>query len=400
MKIALVSHRLPPSGAGQALVIYRLLQNVDETRYCLISPKAAAAPEATNGRYAATLPGAHYELEKPFRINRGDRFGLRYVREGMNIPFAVKQHAQRIVEIVRREQCEAIVACTGEVTLLPAAHLASQRLGIPLLAYIFDDYSYREWEDPSAAFWARRYERRFIKDAAAVIAPNEILRDDLRHRYNVMPVVIHNSFDISPYEQNGRLTSAIDAKKEVNLVYTGEIYEAHYDAFRNMIRAIELLGRPELKLHIYTNRLAEDLEKLGISGPVVHHPGLPGTEMPRVQMDADILFLPLAFESPYPNLVRTSSTTKLGEYLGARRPVLVHAPKDSFVSWYFRTNDCGVVIDENDPGRLAEGINTILSDNSLCQTMAMNAWECARRDFSIDLSRAAFAELVGWGEGQ
>jgi len=336
-------------------------------------------------------------LPQPFRVKRGERFGLRHLREGMNIPLAVRQRASRIADIVRREKCEAIVACTGEVTLLPAAYRASQSLRVPFYAYIFDDYSYREWEDPAAAFWARRFEPRLMKNAAKVIVPNEMLGDDLRKRYGIEPVVIHNSFDISPYEVNGRPRPD---NEEVKIVYTGEIYEAHFDAFRNMIEALKAMNRPDVKLHIYTNRSAEDLDKLGISGPVVHHPGRPVTEVPNIQMNADMLFLPLAFDSPYPHLVRTSSTTKLGEYLAARRPVLVHAPKDSFVSWYFRTHQCGVVVDQNDPSRLAEGIQSILRDDALRQRLTTTGWERARQDFSIEKSRADFARLVGWNEAE
>jgi glycosyltransferase involved in cell wall biosynthesis len=284
------------------------------------------------------------------------------------------------------------------VTLPPAGYLASRRLGIPFYAYIFDDYLYREWEDPSAAFWARRFEPRLMRHAAKVIVPNEILCDDLRKRYGIEPTIIHNAFDIGPYKLNGG-PSGTD-EKEIRIVYTGEIYEAHFDAFRNIVKALNAINDPDLKMHIYTNRSAADLDRLGIRGPVVHHPGRPASEVPNIQMNADILFLPLAFNSPYPDLVRTSSTTKLGEYLAARRPVLVHAPKDSFVSWYFRTHDCGLVVDEDDPSRLAEGIQTILRDGALRQRLAATAWERAQTDFSIEKSRAEFAQLVSWNQAE
>jgi glycosyltransferase involved in cell wall biosynthesis len=398
MKIALISHRLPPSGAGQALVIYRILQNVDKARYVLVSPAAEPGSNLT-GTYASQLPGPHYELPQPFRLNRGDRFGLRYLRESVNVHLVIRQRARQIADILRRERCEAVVACTGELTLLPAAYVASRRVGVPYYAYIFDDYSYREWADPIAAFWARRFEPRLLRQAAKLIVPNEALRDDLRKRYGVEPVVIHNSFDIAPYKDkvNGQMQTD---GEDVRIVYTGEIYEAHYDAFRNMVKALKLLNRPRLKLHVYTNRSAEELDNLGISGPVVHHEGRTATEVPSIQMNADVLFLPLAFESPYPDLVRTSSTTKLGEYLAARRPVLVHAPKDAFVSWYFRKHDCGVVVDENDPSRLAEGIKTVLCDDALRQRLAAKGWQRAETDFSIEESRTAFGRLFGWDEAQ
>ncbi|HYE16131.1 MAG TPA: hypothetical protein VD968_16960, partial [Pyrinomonadaceae bacterium] len=103
---------------------------------------------------------------------------------------------------------------------------------------------------------------------------------------------------------------------EVRIVYTGAIYEAHYDAFRNLLAALERLGRPEVKLHAYTTQRAEEMAGRGIGGPaVVFHPHLSVAEMPGVQRRADLLFLPLAVESPYPDLVRTSAPVKFGEYL-------------------------------------------------------------------------------------
>lgn len=393
MKFALISHQVPPTGTGQSLVIYRMLQDFSPDDYSVISFKPH---NADNDAYARsqTLPGRYHYLPPPFRINRGHRFGLRHLREGINIPLAVAQQAKRIARIVTEDACAAVVACTGDVTLLPAGYLASRRAGVPFYAYVFDHYSYREWADPAAAFWARRFEPFVMKGAAGVIAPNETLRDDLQKRFGIAATVIHNSCDIAPYETEAKTGITGSPRNEVRIVYTGAIYEAHYDAFRNLLAAITSLTRPAT-LHLYAERSQEDLEAHGIRGPVVYHPPLAATEVPRVQMEADLLFLPLAFKSPYPDLVRTSATTKLGEYLAARRPVLVHTPPDSFVSWYFREHNCGVVVDESDPARLAEGIELILADQSLQERLGANAWTRAQADFDIERSRQKFAELVG-----
>ena len=394
MKFALVSHQVPPSGTGQSLVIYRMLQGLSPDAYCLVSPERHEGREGGAGP-SGRLPGRYHHLPPPRRLARGHRFGLRHLREGVNIPLAVLQHARRIEEVVRREGCGAVVACTGDVTLLPAGYLASRRARVPFYAYLFDHYSYREWRDAAAAFWARRFEPWVTKGAAALVAPNEVLRDDLRENYGVEPVVIHNSFDISPYEQSGAPPPPGAAADGVKIVYTGDIYEAHYDAFRNLMAALRSLRRPDVKLHVYTDKPDAELAAIGVSGPVVRHPQLPMSEMPRVQMGADLLFLPLAFDSPYPDLVRTSATTKLGEYLASRRPVLVHAPRGSFVCWYCDRHGCGVVVDENDPARLAEGISRALADEGLRRQLGDNAWERARADFDVCRARSAFARLLG-----
>ena len=390
MKFALVSHIVPPSGTGQSVIIYRMLRELDPQSYCLISTDDHSDKTPSENPSQLLACNYHY-LPPPFSFTRGYRFGLQQLRESVNLSLAIIEHSRRIAEIVRRERCEAVVACTGDVTILPAAYLASRLTRVPFYAYVFDHYSYREWDNPVARFWARRLERLLMKGAAGIIAPNEILRDDLQRRFGVEATVIHNSFDMSPYETQEPIHKE---SAEIRVVYTGAVYEAHFGAFRNLMTAIRKLGRPGINLHLYTNQPDETLERENVRGPIVKHPQESMTEMPRVQMEADILFLPLAFDSPYPDLVRTSATTKLGEYLASQRPVLVHAPRDSFVSWYFRHYECGVVVDEDDPARLAEGIELILSDAELCRRMVANALARARTDFSISLSRAAFARLL------
>ena len=116
--------------------------------------------------------------------------------------------------------------------------------------------------------------------------------------------------------------------------------------------------------------------------------------MPEVQQKADLLFLPLAFEAPFPGLIRTSAPGKTGEYLAAGRPVLVHAPPDSFLAWYFREHDCGLVIDENNPARVAEAIERLLTDSSLQQRLSANAWRRAEEEFSLQAARSAFARVM------
>ena len=393
MKFALISHNVPPSGTGQSLVIYRMLRELDPERYCLISTEQHDATKPADGP-SQMLPCRYHYLPPPFRFERGYRLGLRTVRESVNIQVSVVDYRCRIADIVRREKCDAVVACTGNVSILPAGYLASRAAGVPFYAYLFDHYSYREWDDPVKAFWARRFEPFIMKGASGVIAPNEILRDDLRERFGVEAAVIHNSFDISPYETNAPVEAG-NRSGEVNIIYTGAVYEAHFGAFRNLMAAIQKLDHLRVRVHLYTNQPEETLQRENVRGPIVLHQQQAMTEMPRVQMEADILFLPLAFDSPYPDLVKTSATTKLGEYLASRRPVLVHAPRDSFISWYFRKHECGVVVDEDDPARLAQGIELILSDAQLCQRLIANAYERARTDFNIAASRAAFFQLLG-----
>lgn len=132
----------------------------------------------------------------------------------------------------------------------------------------------------------------------------------------------------------------------------------------------------------------------GITGPVVIHRNLPNDRMPGIQRRADLLFLPLAFASEYPDIIRTSAPGKIGEYLASGTPVLVHAPKDSFVSWFFSRYQCGMVVNDDDPAPLSEALKILLSDCGLRETITRNACERAGSDFDARNAREKFENLV------
>jgi len=389
MKFALVSNPLPPSASGQAMVIYRLLKSLSPRDYCLISQFNYNADAASNN-YSRKLSGKYYQLSSRFLIPRGHSF--KSVQRA-NIRLGIAAYSKQIADIVRRENCGAIVACTDDLLHLPAARRASQMAKVPFYAYIFDDYS-TKWLEPVALSFAQQAEPLLLKSAAGIIVPNEFMRDELRRRYKVEAAVIHNPCDLSEYEELTNNDALVETDGEIKIVYTGSIYDAHHDAFQNLIAAIKLLRQPNIKLHLYTNQLPGELEKKGICGPVIYHAQESVFAMPRIQKQANLLFLPLAFASPYPEVVRTSAPGKMGEYLAARRPILVHAPPRSFVAWYFRQHECGMVVDESDPAKLAQAIKQIITDANLQRRLALHAWEQAQADFSILVAQAAFAALM------
>jgi glycosyltransferase involved in cell wall biosynthesis len=117
--------------------------------------------------------------------------------------------------------------------------------------------------------------------------------------------------------------------------------------------------------------------------------------MPALQQRADVLFLPLALQSDYPELVRTAAPGKMAEYLAAGRPILVHAPPDSFLASYFRDHQCGIVVDRDDPAALAAALESILSDSALRARLRARAWQRAEADFDLGNARRQFAQAIG-----
>jgi glycosyltransferase involved in cell wall biosynthesis len=394
MKFALISNVLPPSESAHAAIIHRLLRDLDPTNYCLLSSRDYVTAKDHTG----CLPAKHYYLPPPFQFTRGYRLGMRFVREQVNLGVGIVQRARLIARILRREKCEAVVVCTGgnEILDFPAGYLASRLAGARFYPYLLDQY-FHMVSYVHGKHLLQYLESPLLKGATAVIAPNEFLRDELRRRFRVEATVIYNSCDLSAYDEpleKGEVGGTQD--RDVRIVYTGAVGPMHYNALRNLLAAIDALGREDVRLHLYTAQPRARLEDEGIRGPrLVFHEHEPVSAMPAVQRCADVLFLPLAFESPHPEIVRTAQPGKMGEYLAARRPVLVHAPPDSFIAWYFRRHECGVVADQNDPARLACALDSVLRDAALREKLGARARARAEADFSLTKARARFAEVLG-----
>ncbi|HBB89360.1 MAG TPA: hypothetical protein DC047_17285 [Blastocatellia bacterium] len=395
MKFALISNVLPPSESAHAAIIQRLLRDLDPGSYCLLSATNYEVADQPN--YSGRLTGKYYYLPPPPQLTRGYRFGVRAWRERINLVMGVVSRTRTIVRTLREEKCDAVVVCTGgrEIFDFPAGYLASRLVGARFYAYLLDQYSHMVSFVMGKSF-LRRFEPLVIKGAAAVIAPNEFLRDELRRRFQIEAVIIRNACDLSVYEGEpaGASNEKSGDQNEVRIVYTGGVGSLHFDAFRNLMTAINRQGRENVRLHLYTSQSRSEIEGAGIRGPVVYHEHEPVSAMPAIQQQADVLFLPLAFDSPYPEIVRTAAPGKLGEFLAARRPILVHAPADSFIAWYFRHHECGLVVDQNDPEKLAQALELILTDASLRERLSARAGERAEADFDLSTARAQFAKVL------
>ena len=389
-KFALISLGLPPSQSGQSMVLYHLLKQFDPQKYCLITLKNFHQYKCL-GNCSNQLKAKYFFLHPDYQIIRLMTKTASLVRSALLLEIILKLRIYQFKKILQKEQCKVVIGCTGDLFDPPAAFIAGKELGIPFILYTFDFYS-RQWIHPVLRDFSEKKEREIITGPSRVIVPNECMQKEYFQKYGILATVIHNPFDLKEYERNVKITRA-DTSNDPKIVYTGAIYDAHFTAFHNLISAIEKTGIHNLKLHIYTPQSINYLKKNNITGPVEIHKHLPNNQMSGVQRDADILFLPLAFNSPYPDIIKTSAPGKMGEYLAAKKPILVHAPSDSFISWYFRKYHCGCVVDEDNSEKLAQGIIRLLSDTEMQKLFSENAYSRAKDDFDLPVAQKKFYDL-------
>ena len=396
-KIAVVTTAAPPSASGQARVLGQL-----------IVPARMAPPVYLTDQIQALEPGRErfgsYHSLGPARfqlIAGANSPLLRGVNAFGGLLLTAISRANEITKVLRNEPVKAIIGCTATPFDLPAAYLASRRLKVPFVAYLFDDPVY-QWEPGIYRHLARFWEPIWGRGTAAYIVPNEVLAKDVRARNPKANIsIVRNPVDLESFSTSSNEASerpADLADSAWRLVYTGSVYSAQASAFRNLNTALNRLGG-QFKLDVYTSQPLEALAANGLDGPnVQHHAHAPQSVALSVQRNAGILFLPLSFNSAIPEVILSSAPAKLGEYLAAGRPILVHAPSGSFVTELLREADAAVIVDTPNPDRLAEALGLIANDAALRDRITKNALNLAK-EFHVDRARDAFCSVVSSLDG-
>lgn len=388
-KFAFVSNSLPPAWSGQSVVIGRLLAPLDPASYCLITQQPAATDAE---HWIAPLLGRRHRLPPEMGAARLARPGAWRMTVLGGLAATVTVRARRIAHIARQEGCGAIVGATADLANLPASFLAARIIGARFYAYLFDSYEF-QWIRPIDRWLAHRLGRLMFRRASGVIVPNDALRSEVEQRHGVEATIVPNPFE--------HLAAAVTdpaprADGEVTMLFSGAVYHVNAGAFRNLVAALALPGLERVRLHLYTAQSAAELAAYGIVGErLLVHPHVPPAEAARLQQRADILFLPYAFDSPVPEIIRTSTPSKMSDYLAAARPILVHAGADALVCDYFRTHRCGIVVDLDEPAALAVAVTELLARPDLRADLANRARRRALADFDPDQSGSRFLALVG-----
>ncbi len=391
-KFALVSDFVPPSTAwtGQAEMLRRLLTPLDESRYCVVSRFDVA------GDAAGRLPGSYHRVGRQRPTELDTRLtGLPRLAWRAGSAVELVRRAQRLARVLRAEHCDAVVACPDRVGDLPTALLASRMAGARFYPYLFDDFRHKWLGSPLTSRFARAMEPLVIRGAAGVIVPNEFLANALRRRYDVEATIVRNACALDAYvEELPPAASHARPDAGVEIVFTGAVYEAHYDAFSRLLQALERMPPPSGRLHVYSPTAPSTFANRSLVGPLLHHGYVSSGTIPAIQRTADVLFLPLAFEAPYPEVIATSAPAKMAEYLAAGVPIIVHAPRESFLASYFGRHDCGIVVDEPSVEALVDALVRVRDDAALRLRLASAARQRAVVDFDIARAREAFLHLV------
>ena len=392
-KLALISNTVPPAPNGQALMIEQLFKKIDSKDYCFISRQFYSYSDLEKN--PKKLGCKYYFIKPLISIKKSSNILLKAMSLFFSL-FEIISVSKDIKNILVKEQASSVVACSGNLVDLPAAWIASKRLKLEFYPYFFDHYKYQQKLKILRVFNGF-FEKRIVKTSKNIIVPNEKTSELYKKEYGKGGIIIRNPCDLSKYHKTDNRT--INSKDKIKIIYTGDIYSAQIDAFQNLVSALDVLDskKMNISLDIYATIQSKNFFEKNIKTKykkIKFHNHINHSNIPKTQMSADLLFLPLSFNSSYPpELINTSAPGKTGEYLASGRPILVHAPKGSFLSWYFRKHRCGAVVDVYDSEKLASTLENLISDTKLQKEYIKNARIRAKEDFDLKKIREMFIKI-------
>lgn len=182
---------------------------------------------------------------------------------------------------------------------------------------------------------------------------------------------------------------AADRAREPRLIYLGNL--GTFYAFEPYLRAFERLDDEYELYFVGWGECRDDLEQLcvelGITDRVTFTGRIPREEVPDLLASSALNVVPL--ETGY--RLDYARPTKLLEGMAVGTPYVASPVRE--IETITDESNAGIVV-ENDPGKIAEAMETILSDPDERQEMGQRAVEFVEREHRWDVLSARMGEVI------
>ena len=415
-KTLIISSYAPPAIGGPQN-LYNLLRDFPKNSYCILTSfynidnLSAKTGTWLKGKYIfydnASTSGSlktHPEItkERPSRLilNKLKHLVKRvWLLGALGGTFIMLSQIIMIVRVgiksIKKEKIETMIGFSDYGPAMISTYLLHKITKKDYYIFLFDIYKNNFYPVFPAGFLANIFEPKILKKADKIIVTNEatlnyyaqIYGEEIRKKITI----IYNSTFPESYL---KLHTEYNPKPPYTILYTGRIYWPQIRSLKNLIKAIEEINDIDVKLEIYCPNPKDYLKKIGITeSEKIKISIVPPQEMPEIQTKADILFLPLSWHTKSQKIIDTATPGKLADYLISNRPILIHAPKSSYLVKYAKKNDFATVVDEENIEKLKPAIRTLLFNKEFAKKIIENAKATFFKNHDANRNALLFQEL-------
>lgn len=253
----------------------------------------------------------------------------------------------------------------GSARAMTVAKSLSYSVGAPIVPHFMDDWIdslYASGELAGmASRIAKRRLRRVLSRVPLCLTIGIAMQEEFSRRLNKPCVAVGNAVDTADFEMERRPNTGHRRR----IAYVGGLHLGRSVVLEEVGRALGVLAQSASDWEIQVYCPAADFEShreiLGRVG-VTWGGCVSPEDVPKTLIDADALLFVESSVSSIAAFTRLSVSTKVPQYLAARRPVLVVGPRGQGSIEEFRSVSDGIVIVEGgSPPALERGIRDLLA---------------------------------------
>ncbi len=298
------------------------------------------------------------------------------------------------IKTIKDKKIDSIIAFSDYGPAMIGAYILQKITKKPYSIFLFDLYKGNSLPFPGKIL-ANIFEPFMFKSAKYIVLTNEGTRDFYSKIYSKKilkkMIVIHNS--VFPESYLNRQISE-NTQSSYTILFTGRIYWPQIGSLKNLIKAVEEIDDTNIKLKIYSPSPKEYLKEIGIEESEKIKIGVASPEeMPLIQGNADILFLPLSWHIKSQAIIDTATPGKLTDYLIAGKPILIHAPASTYIAKYAKENNFAEVVDEENIEKLKLSIRKLLTNKEFSDTIIKNARETFFKNHDANKNAETFRKI-------
>jgi glycosyltransferase involved in cell wall biosynthesis len=379
---------LPPCHlTGGPILMHRLLSGYPMERLT-VACSSGLMPRATG----TLLPCRHVSL---FQTTGTGRWGLGRIKQLVDVA-AFGPMVWSLERLLRETQSEAVLTVAHGMMFI-AVVLAAKRAGKPSVVVVHDDWlwviGHHTWV-PKAL--APSIFGRTLRRATHVYAISDGVQKWLREEFHVDSEVQLPCADSGVFP---RIAPRGDGT--FRLVYAGSFDASTAVGMRLLIEGLRggAIGE-NWTLDLYGLSPGHATSQGWEDARVTAHGWRPQQEVHTAMAGADLLYAAFGFDALARRLANRQFPSKMADYLAARRPVLVCAPRDTAISRYIHRWNCAELVEEPSREAVAAALHRLATSPERRDELVERGWEAFRANHEVAQLRAQLVsrlrQLSGW----
>jgi glycosyltransferase involved in cell wall biosynthesis len=332
-------------------------------------------------------------------VSFAKKFFLRIVGDSLPQKAVLTPELDQWISAYKPDVIYTILGSNGLMDLIEQVRV---KYDLPVVTHIMDDWVSASHETGIFAPFARKTMHKWVNHFMAVsktrLSISPMMSKAYEKRYGHEFEAFQNTIDTQKWLPLAQ--DKVQVAECIDVLYVGSIFHnAQLQSLINICRAIGELADAGKDISLTISSPSGHTDKY--RSQLATHPAIKIEDTIRDDdiffnriASADVLLLPVNFDEESVRFIRYSMPTKVPAYLTVGTPILLYAPAGIAQVEYAREDGWGLVVDEQDPEKLKQGLLRLCEDTKLRAGLSETAKNIAQRNHDAKTVRRRFQQVL------